>query len=150
MSQVRARVDIDAPLERVFEFFDDIANAAIFVPRLHEVTLVEPKPNGGRRVEYTTRTASGSIEPASSEHVEYLPPSRTVTRGVQVGIVTTSTREFLSSPRGTRVLATVEWNVPVRYVAALITAPLRGPLRRSLRASLADAKHAIEEQSTLS
>ena len=75
-----------------------------------------------------------------------MPPRRTVTRGVQAGIVTTATREFEATPRGTRVTATVEWNVPVRYVAALITAPLRGPLRRSLRTSLADAKHAIETQ----
>ena len=144
MSRVRARVDIDAPPERVFEFFDDIANAAVFVPRLHAITLVEAKPSGGRRVEYTTRTTSGSIEPTSSEHLEYVPPTRTVTRGVQAGIVTVSTREFEATTRGTRVLATVEWNVPVRYVAALITAPLRGPLRRSLRGSLSAAKHALE------
>jgi hypothetical protein len=128
----------------VFEFFDDITNAAVLVPRLHAITLVEPKPSGGRRVEYTTRTTSGSIEPASSEHLEYLPPHRTVTRGEQAGIVTVATRVFEATERGTRVIATVEWNVPVRYVAALITAPLRGPLRRSLRASLAESKRVIE------
>jgi len=144
VSRVRASVDIGATCERVFEFFDNIANAAVFVPRLHSITLVEPKPGGGRRVEYEIRTTSGLIEPASSEHLEYVPPRRTVTRGVQAGIVTTATREFEATARGTRVTATVEWNVPVRYVAALITAPLRGPLRRSLRTSLATAKRALE------
>jgi polyketide cyclase/dehydrase/lipid transport protein len=129
----------------VFDFFDDLANAAVFVPRLDAITLVEPLANGGRRVEYTTRTESGEIAPASSEHLEYEPPRRTVTRGVQAGIATVATREFEAAGSGTRVTATVEWTVPVRYVAALITAPLRGPLRRSLRASLAAAKHTVEE-----
>ena len=54
-SRVQARVDIAAPVDEVFAFFDDLANAAVLVPSLDEITTVEPLPAGGRRVEYTTR-----------------------------------------------------------------------------------------------
>jgi hypothetical protein len=143
-SRVRERVDIAAPPEQVFAFFDDITNAGLLVPRLVAVTAVEPLPNGGRRVEYTIQTDAGDEVPASSEHLEHDPPRRTVTRGLQSGVTTLATREFTPITGGTRVTTTVEWDVPVRYVGRLVTAPLRGPLRRSLRASLRAAKAAIE------
>ena len=146
MSKVREEIDIEAPVEEVFAFFDDVGNAAVLVPALVEVTRVEELDGGGRRVEYTTRSRGGELVEASSEHLVHDPPRRTVTRGVQSGVTTTSTREFVESTSGaTRVVATVEWSVPVKWVAGIVTAPLRGPLRRSLRASLASAKAEIEE-----
>lgn len=145
MSRVREEIDIDAPLEVVFAFFDDVANADVLVAGLISVDEVEALDNGGRRVEYTTSNRRGEWVGANSEHLEYDPPRRTVTKGVQAGVTTTSTREFAPTTTGTtRVAATVEWSVPIKFVATIVTAPLRGPLRRSLRASLAAAKHAIE------
>jgi hypothetical protein len=144
VSQVREQLDIHAPLPQVFAFFDDVANAAVLVPRFVEVTSVEELPAGGRRVEYTTLNKNGGIVEASSEHLAYDPPHRTMSRGLQSGISTTSTREFLAITGGTRVVATIEWSVPVKYVAAMITSPLRGPLRRSLRQGLRAAKEALE------
>jgi Polyketide cyclase / dehydrase and lipid transport len=146
---VREEIEVDAPVDEVFAFFDDVANAAVLVPALVEVTGVEELDGGGRRVEYTTRNRRGEIVGASSEHVEHEPPRRTVARGLQSGIATTSTREFVATTtRTTLVVATIEWTVPVKYVAALVSAPLRGPLRRSLRASLTAAKDAIEVRAT--
>jgi uncharacterized membrane protein len=146
MSRVRERIDIDAPVSEVFAFFDDVANASVLVPGLVEVTSVEePADEGLRRIEYTIRNRAGEMVPASSVLLEHDPPRRTVTRGVQSGIETTSTREFVpAAPGGTRVVATVEWKVPIKLVAGIVTAPLRGPLRRSLRQSLGAAKAAIE------
>jgi len=145
MSRVREEIDIEAPVDEVFAFFDDVGNAAVLVPAIVEVTRVEELDGGGRRVEYTTRSRGGELVEASSEHLEHDPPRRTVTRGVQSGVTTTSTREFVESTSGaTRVVATVEWSVPVKWVAGIVTAPLRGPLRRSLRSSLAAAKAEIE------
>lgn len=144
MSRVRESIQIDAPVESVFAFFDDLANAAVLVPALEEVTKVELVECGGHRVEYTIRTERGDVTEASSEHLQYEPPHRTVSRGVQTGIATTSTREFEPIMGGTRVTATIEWDVPVRFVGRLVTAPLRGPLRRSLRETLHAAKEAIE------
>lgn len=141
---VRERTVIDAPPERVFAWFDDIANAPALVANLLEVTEVQPLPTGGRRAVYRVRTRTDAAD-ASSEHLEYDPPRRTVTRGVQSGVTTTATREFEATPGGgTRVTVTAAWDVPVRYVSRLVTAPLRGPLRRSLRASLRAAKEALE------
>lgn len=148
--RVRARIDIAAPVDEVFAFFDDVGNARLLLPRLMKVTLVEPQPGGGRRVEYTVRNNSGDAVIASSEHIEYDPPHRTVARGVQSGVSTTATRDFDEIEGGTRVTATVEWEVPVRYVARLITLPLRGPFRRSLRESLAAAKEALESKGRFS
>jgi uncharacterized membrane protein len=145
ITRVRARVDIDAPPGVVFSFFDDLANAPVLVPGLVEVVSVEPRPDGGRHVSYTIRARDGSLVDASSEHLEHRPPERTVTRGVQSGVETRSIREFLPLADGrTRVVTTVEWSVPIRYVGALVTAPLRGPLRRSIRAAHAAARERLE------
>jgi uncharacterized membrane protein len=146
VSKLREEIDIDAPVAEVFAFFDDVGNAAVLVPALVEVTsVVERDEEGHRRVEYTIRNRAGDAVTASSVLLERDPPRRTVTRGLQSGIETTSTREFVATARGgTRVVTTVEWSVPVKLVAGLVSAPLRGPLRRSLRQTLAAAKAAIE------
>jgi hypothetical protein len=66
-----------------------------------------------------------------------------VTRNIQSGVVTTMTREFQPVGDTTRVTAIVEWEIPVRSVARLISAPLRGPYRRGLRHSLRAADQAL-------
>ena len=142
-SRVRARVDLAAPVEEVFAFFDDLANAAVLVPTLAEITTVDPVASGGRRVEYTIRDRHGILHDASSEHLEYDPPRRTVTRNVQSGVVTTMTRDFQELDAGTRVVATVEWEMPLGGVARLVSAPLRGPYRRGLRNALHAAREAL-------
>jgi hypothetical protein len=144
VSQVREQIEIGASPDRVFAFFDDLGNAAVLVPNLVAVTAVDDLPTGGRRVEYTTRNRKGAIVDASSEHLEFDPPHRTVTRGQQSGVTSTSTREFLAVAGGTRVVATIEWSAPVKYLATIISSPLRGPLRRSLRHTLAAAKAELE------
>jgi uncharacterized protein YndB with AHSA1/START domain len=145
VSQVRAHVDIAAPPERVFAFFDDLTNAAVLVPNLVQVTSVEELPTGGRRVEYTTRNKNGVLVEASSEHVVYEPPRRTVTRSQQSGVASTSTREFGGLPSGgTRVEAMIEWSAPVKYLGSIVGAPLRRPFHRALRHSLLAAKEALE------
>jgi ligand-binding SRPBCC domain-containing protein len=144
VSRVRDRVDIDAPVERVFAFFDDPANAELLVPGFWAVMAVEDLPDGGRRVEYTTRNRRGDLVDATSEHLEYDPPHSTVTRGEQSGIETTSTRRFVADGDRTRVEASIEWSAPVKYLASLVGSPLRAPLKRSLRHSLRAAKEALE------
>ena len=148
MSRVREEIDIDAPVEYVFALFDDLDNAPLLVPSLVEVVHVEALANGGRHVEYTTRNRHGDLVEATSDHIDYDPPRRTVTRSRQSGVETTSTREFVVNTNGgTRVVATVEWSVPVKYVGAIVSLPLRAPLRRALRSSLAAAKAAIDASS---
>lgn len=142
-SRVRARIDIVAPVDVVFAFFDDLANAAVLVPSLDEITAVEPLGSGGRRIEYTTRDRAGRLHEASSEQVVYDPPTRTVTRNIQSGVVTTMTREFEPVGDATLVTAIVEWEIPVRFVARIISAPLRGPYRRGLRHALRAAREAL-------
>jgi hypothetical protein len=142
--RVRERVDIAADPEDVFAFFDDLANASVLVPSLAEITNVEDLPAGGRRIEYSTFGRRDTRHEASTEHLVYDPPTRTVTRSVQSGIETTATREFIARAGGTRVVATIEWEVPVRYVSRLVSAPLRGPYRRALREALHGARAALE------
>ncbi len=145
MSRVQEEIDVDAPVDEVFAFFDDLDNASILVPSLVEVTDVQPLHNGGRHVEYTTRNRHGDLVEATSAHLEYDPPRCTVTTTRQSGVETRSTRQFApNTAGGTRIVATVEWSVPVKYVGSIVSLPLRGPLRRSLRQSLASAKSAIE------
>ena len=143
-SRVTARVDIAAAPEDVFAFFDDLANASILVPSLAEITKVEDLPGGGRRVEYSTWGRGDTPHDASTEHLVYEPPTRTVTQSVQSGIATTATREFVPLDDGTRVVATIEWDVPVRYLSRVVSAPLRGPYRRALRETLNGARAALE------
>ena len=74
----------------------------------------------------------------------YEPPRRTVTRNVQSGVATTMTREFVPVGAGTRVEATLAWDMPVRWVGGIVAAPLRRPYRRALREALAGARAALE------
>jgi polyketide cyclase/dehydrase/lipid transport protein len=143
-TRIHAYVDIAAPVEEVFTFFDDLANAPLLNPRVVEITTVEPLGNGGRRIEYSTRGRSGAPVAATSEHVEYVRPWRTVTRTEQSGVTTLSTREFEALAEGARVVATIEWTAPVRYIARVVEFPLRRPLRDSLHLGLAAAKQALE------
>ncbi len=143
-TRVHAYVDIAAPVDRVFAFFDDVGNAPLLNPRLVEITNVEPLANGGRRVEYSTRGRKDVPFSATSEHVEYVAPWRTVTRTEQSGVTTLSTREFEPLDDGTRVVATIEWTAPVRYVAKVVEFPLRRPLRDGLHLGLATAKRELE------
>ena len=71
-------------------------------------------------VEYTTRGRNGALVSARSEHVVYEPPNRTVTRNVQAGVTTTTTRDFVPVEGGTRVEACIEWAVVVRYVSGIV------------------------------
>lgn len=147
-TRVRAYVDIDAPVERVFAFFDDLDNAPRLNARILTIDRVEPLDNGGRRVEYTTEGRAGRAVDATSEHVEYDPPHRTVTRTEQSGVTTISTREFEAIGSGTRVIASIEWTAPVKHLARLVEFPLRRPLRDSLEVGLATAKREIEATTT--
>ena len=128
----------------MFAFFDDLDNAPLLNPRVLEITKVELLENGGRRVEYSTAGKAGQPVTAVSEHLEYSPPRRTVTRAEQSGVTTLSTRDFEAIDGGTRVAATIEWTAPVKYVAKLVEFPLRRPLRDSLEVGLATAKQALE------
>jgi hypothetical protein len=143
-TRVHAYIDIDAPVAAVFEFFDDLDNATLLNERVLEITAVRPLDNGGRRVEYTTAARSGTPVGATSEHVEYDPPRRTVTRTEQSGVTTVSTREFEAVDGGTRVVASIEWSAPVKHLARIVEFPLRRPLRDGLEVGLATAKREIE------
>jgi uncharacterized membrane protein len=143
-TRVHAYVDIDAPVADVFTFFDDLDNAPLLNPRLLEITRVEHLANGGRRIEYTTAARSGAPVTATSEHVEYDAPRRTVTRAEQSGVTTVATRDFETVDGGTRVVASIEWSAPVKHLAKLVEFPLRRPLRDSLEVGLATAKREIE------
>jgi len=143
-TRVQAYVDIEAPADAVFAFFDDLDNAPLLNPQIVEITHVELLDNGGRRVEYTTRGKSDRSFSATSEHVEHVVPVRTVTRTEQSGVTTVSTREFEVVDGGTRVIASIEWSAPVRHFAKIVEFPLRRPLRDSLEVGLAIAKRQLE------
>jgi uncharacterized membrane protein len=146
-TRVTEQITIDAPVETVFGFFDDVENAPMLVANFEAVTRVEPIEGGGRRTEYTTRNTAGELVEMSSEHVEYDAPHRTVTNGVQSGLAIVATREFTPVSDGvTLVTASVEWSAPVKYVSRFVEYPLRGPYRRSLRHALTSAKDAIESR----
>ena len=144
-TRVHAYVDIDAPVEQVFAFFDDLDNAPLLNSQLLAISSTEPLENGGRRVEYSTSARSGKPVTATSEHVEYDAPRRTVTRTEQSGVTTVSTREFEAIDGGTRVVASIEWTAPVKHFGRIVEFPLRRPLRDSLEVGLATAKREIEQ-----
>ena len=144
-TRVHAYVDIDAPVEQVFAFFDDLDNAPLLNSQLLAISSTEPLENGGRRVEYSTSARSGKPVTATSEHVEYDAPHRTVTRTEQSGVTTVSTREFEAIDGGTRVVASIEWTAPVKHFGRIVEFPLRRPLRDSLEVGLATAKREIEQ-----
>jgi uncharacterized membrane protein len=77
MLTVREHVDINAPVEAVFEYMDEPAHQADITPSLTHSHLLERLPNGGSRARYTYKIFGLSFS-GEVRATDYVPNERIV------------------------------------------------------------------------
>jgi hypothetical protein len=146
--RVRGSVDIAVPVAEAFGYFDDPTRSVELMPDVVEVSDVESLPNGGHRVRFKALGRGGRVCDWVSETVERVPNRRVVARAATERLSTVGTREFTESGNGTRLDATVEYDVEMPLLASPLKPvtefQMRKPMRRSLEALLVRAKTRIE------
>jgi len=146
VARVTASIVIKAPIEQVFQYFDDPRHeeewAAAPNVRLIEVREQRRLPNGGWYERLVIEAAGGRLE-VRSEDLEYVPPTliRARTSHAPQAFVDT-TKRFLPVPGGTRV--TYEVDYPMRLLDTLVRQYRLLAGQRWQRQSLQRAKASIE------
>ena len=103
MSGFKRSVVIDRPIEEVFDFATDLANASKFLPN---ITKTEMLTDGGMKPGAKfreTRAMNGKERSAVIEVVEHQRPTVHATRAGMMGMVATFTFRFFPDGAGTRV-----------------------------------------------
>ncbi len=137
---VQVSQTIEAPIERVFAFFDDPANTVAVSPHAQRFEVIAVTADGRRTYDIWIR----SVDKEWMQTVEQVlrePGSRLVTRGwswtndrSKAALRITTDRQFSEAGRGTRVFATID---------AHVDQPLRHPvpwLRNTLARGYAQAE----------
>ena len=146
MAQVSARIVIKAPVERVFQYFDDPKKeeewAAAPNVRLAEVRDQRRLPNGGWRERVVVEFGGKRFE-VRSEDVEYVPNERIVARTTHDNRThITSTKRFRPVDGGTEVTYEIEYPISLQDMLIREYRLLAG--QRWQVDSLARAKASIE------
>jgi uncharacterized membrane protein len=77
MLTVRQHVDLDAPVEAVFDYMDEPTHQPDVTPSLTRSHLLERLPNGGSRVQYTYKILGLSFS-GEVRATDYVPRERIV------------------------------------------------------------------------
>ena len=147
--RVHASVDIAAPVADAFGYLDDPTHSLELMPDVVEIGEVESLPNGGHRMRFRALGRGGRICDWISETVERVPDRRVVVRASTDRLTSLGTRESASTGAGTRLDATLEYDVSMPLLAMPLKPvtefQMRKPTRRSLEALLLRAKTRIEQ-----
>jgi len=147
--RVRQTVAIDAPVERVFGFLDNLENSLALVPQLVEVKEVAPLPNGGHRMRFVTLGRKGKLCEWVSEHLERIPNELVIVHAQTEGVTTTATRRFEEAGRGSLLQGEVEYRFdvpwPQKVLLPLMEFQARRPMREQLRGLLELVKVRVEQ-----
>jgi len=121
MATIKKSIQINAPVEKVFEYAEKPEILPEIWPSIVEVKNIKELPNGGYSFDWVYKMA-GMRFTGSSEHTEVVPNERTVSLSTG-GIDSTITWEYQPVDGGTKFTTTVEYKVPI---------PLLGKLAESI------------------
>jgi uncharacterized membrane protein len=117
MEKITRTATINAPVQKVFQYWDDPANRPEVWPSLVEVKDVQPLPNGGTRYSWVYKMA-GVLLKGTSDTTDYIPNQRMVWKS-EGGIESIFTWTFQPEDGGTKVDVQVEYNVPIPVIGKL-------------------------------
>lgn len=120
MARIRRTITINAPVEKVFDYWTDPTNLPEYWPSMVEVSDVHPLPKGGNSFRFVYKMAGMRFEGAS-EDTEFVPNERTVTKGKD-GLESTVTATFQPVDDGTKMTFEVEYTVPIPLLGRLAEA----------------------------
>jgi uncharacterized membrane protein len=120
MAKIKKSIIINASVEKVFSYMEEVTNLPEVWPSLVEVKDVEPLPGGGSKFGWVYKMAGMRLE-GSSEITEYEANKRTVTES-KGGIDSRFVWTYEPEAGGTRVSVEVEYTVPVPVLGKLAEA----------------------------
>jgi len=120
MAKLRKTITINAPVEKVFSYWQEPTNLPEIWPSIVEVKDVKPLANGGYSFQYVYKMAGMRLR-GTSEDTEYVPNQRTVNKS-KGGIQATQTFTYQPEAGGTKLTWEIEYTVPVPLLGKLAEA----------------------------
>ena len=142
MARVVRSISIDAPVEKVFGYFDDPTNLPEVWPSLLEVRNVKRLPNGGNSFRFVYKMAAIRFE-GTSEDVDYIPNELSITES-KGGIASTITLTYRPEDGGTKLTMENEYTVPIPVLGRLAEAVILRQNEREVELLLANVKDRLE------
>lgn len=142
MAKIQKSIDINAPVEQVFDYVDDPANLPEVWPSLVEIKDVEPLPGGGHKYRWVYKMAGMHFE-GTGQDTEFAPPRRVVATN-KGGIESTLTWTFDSTAGGTTVNLEVAYSVPLPLLSRLAEAFIIRQNEREMELLLVNLKSRLE------
>ena len=141
MATAKSSININAPVEKVFEYVQPETLPEIW-PSFVEVKNVKELPNGGYSWEWVYKMAGMRFNGAS-EDTEFVANERTVSHSTG-GIESTITWMYQPEDGGTKVTIIAEYTVPVPLLGRLAEAFIVKLNEHEAEAILANLKARME------
>jgi carbon monoxide dehydrogenase subunit G len=117
MVELKRHIEINAPVEKVFDFIEDPENHLEIWPSMQEVRNVKELPEGGRTYDWTYKLAGINFK-GTTKTTEFVNNERIVTVDEE-GIKNTLTWEFHPYGEGTTLDVRMEYEIPVPVLGKL-------------------------------
>ncbi|EMA37831.1 SRPBCC family protein [Halobiforma nitratireducens] len=135
-------IEIEADVERVYDYLDDPYNHAEVTPSLSDVRDVEPLENGGKRLSFTYEMAGAGID---GELVQTIAePTERMTFDMHGPLDGEIDLEFEAIKNGTRLTYTGRYEVPGNVLSKVADPFVRRYNERELRTMLENVKTRLE------
>jgi carbon monoxide dehydrogenase subunit G len=113
----KKHIEINAPVEKVFEFMEDPENLPEIWPSMQEVTNVKKLPEGGRTYDWTYKMAGIKFK-GSSKTLKFIDNERAVVVS-EKGIPSKFIWEYHPYGEGTSLDVRIEYEIPVPVLGKL-------------------------------
>ena len=119
MPRIEKTININAPVEKVFEFFIEPMHLLEIWPSLMEVKDVKKSPNGDVISWQWVYKMAGMRFKGISEITEYVPNQRWGMKTKGGGIESTHLHTFQSEAGGTKMTLDIDFTVPIPLLGRL-------------------------------
>lgn len=142
MARVERTTSIDAPVEKVFDYWSDPTNHLHLWLNIVHVTNVEQLPNGGSRHRWTYSLGGMRLD-GTVEDIEFVANQRIVST-IKGAIKSTFRTRFQPGDGGARVTTEVEYTVPIPLLGKLAVAFIIRGMEWEIDSALANLKARME------
>lgn len=145
MAVVEGSITVNAPVEKVFGYFETPDFLQKCVPSLVEVKLWEQLPTGGHCFQCVHKMGGRTFDGELIEQTEFVPNSRIVEKSERSFPKSTSTYIFEAEGGGTKLTVRSDVTVPIPLLGKLAAVVLsRLVIKKELRGGLANLKKMAE------
>jgi uncharacterized protein YndB with AHSA1/START domain len=142
VAKAKGSITINAPVEKVFAYWNEPSHLLETWPSVVEVKDVQQLPNGGHFFRYVYKMLGVRLE-GTSQDIEIVANQRTVNK-TKGGIESTLTAVFEPEDDGTRMSFEVEYVVPIPVLGKVAEAIIVRANDREMALMLANLKDHLE------